>query len=57
MLRLKPGHAMAHLNLGVALVREHDLDNALRHFQEAARLDPTNQLAREYIEKLRPQGK
>jgi len=38
--RLKPGYAVAHYKLAWALKRAGRLDEALRHFREAAPLDP-----------------
>jgi Flp pilus assembly protein TadD len=49
---------LAHLNLGVALIQLGDLDGAIQQFEEAQRIEPTNQLALMYLEKAhqaRPQ--
>jgi len=44
---------MAHLNLGVALVKQGDLENAARQFEETLRLQPQNPLAADYLQQLR----
>jgi tetratricopeptide (TPR) repeat protein len=49
----KPDYALAHLNLGVSLIRLGDSEGALREFEETQRLDPQNQMAREYINRVR----
>jgi len=41
-LRLKPDYAVAHNNLGNALVSRGSSGDALQHFREAVRLDPSN---------------
>jgi len=52
VLRLKPNVAMAHLNLGVALVNQGFLDDAIPHFEEVMRLDRSNKLAPDYLAKV-----
>ena len=39
-MRLDPGNADAHFNLGQALVKEGRIDAAMERFREAVRLDP-----------------
>ena len=39
-IRLRPGNASAHNNLGNALARKGQMDEAIRQFQEALRLQP-----------------
>jgi Tfp pilus assembly protein PilF len=49
---------MAHLNLGVALFKEGNLEEARRQVEEVLRLDPNNQQAAGILQKLsasRPQ--
>ncbi len=41
-LALRPDYALAHGNLGRVLLAQNQLDEALRHLQEAVRLDPAN---------------
>ncbi len=41
-IRLDPKLAIAHNNLGMALVRKGDVDGALAAFREAIRLDPNS---------------
>jgi tetratricopeptide (TPR) repeat protein len=41
-LRLSPGYADAHYNLGLVLYRQGDLPNAQAHFTEALRIDPNS---------------
>ena len=55
MLRLKPDHPWAHLNLGVALFKQGRREEAMRQFEEALRLDPQLLKAREYLEQLNSQ--
>ena len=49
VIRLQPGYAPAHLNLGVALMKDNQTDAASRQFQETLRLDPDNRLAAQYL--------
>jgi Flp pilus assembly protein TadD len=39
-IRLKPDHADAHYNLGVALGKKGQIDEAIRQYQETLRLKP-----------------
>jgi predicted Zn-dependent protease len=48
-VRLQPGYAPAHLNLGVAFMKQNQWAAAMREFQETLRLDPANQLAAQYL--------
>ena len=41
-IRLDPNSAVAHANLGSALVNQGELEQALVEFREATRLEPTN---------------
>ncbi len=47
--RYRPDFAPAHLNLGLMLVKLHRLDQALAEFGITLQIDPTNQVAQEYI--------
>ncbi len=49
VLRWRPNHVLAHINLGVALVKQGYLDEAQGHFKEALRLDPQNERARQLL--------
>jgi tetratricopeptide (TPR) repeat protein len=53
VIKDKPDYALAHLNLGVALIRSGDVEGALREFEETQRLEPNNQLALDYINRVR----
>jgi Flp pilus assembly protein TadD len=44
-LRLNPGYALAHNNLGYALGQKGQLDEAIRQYQKAISLDPGCALA------------
>jgi tetratricopeptide (TPR) repeat protein len=39
-LRIKPGDAVAHHGLGIALARQGKYDEAIAHFSEASRINP-----------------
>jgi tetratricopeptide (TPR) repeat protein len=39
-LRIRPDYALAHANLGAALLRQGNLAEAIEHFREALRIDP-----------------
>jgi tetratricopeptide (TPR) repeat protein len=52
VIKEKPDYALAHFNLGVALVQMGDSAGALLQFEETLRLDPENQTVAGYIEKL-----
>jgi Flp pilus assembly protein TadD len=43
---------MAHFNLGVALVKEGQLEEARRHFEEVLRLDPRNEQAKSFLQQF-----
>jgi len=49
---LQPGNPRAHFNLGVLLAREGRLDEALRELKETLQLDPGNQQAQEYFNRI-----
>ena len=53
VIKHKPEYALAHLNLGVALIKLGDVQGALREFEETQRLDPQNQMAHDYINRVR----
>ena len=52
VLRLRSDHAMAHLNLGVALFKSGRRDEARQQFSETLRFDPRNPLAADYLRQL-----
>lgn len=52
VVQLKPDHVLAHLNLGVGLARQTQFQDAARAFRQALQLDPSNQVAKEYLSKL-----
>jgi tetratricopeptide (TPR) repeat protein len=56
VIQEKPAYAMAHFNLGVALWQEGNRKNALAQFEECSRLDPSNKVARAYVDKIRAMG-
>jgi tetratricopeptide (TPR) repeat protein len=51
-LRLNPGYANAHLNLGKALGNAGRADEAIAQLSEAVRLDPNLTEAREALKEL-----
>jgi len=54
-LKVKPDYAAAHSNLALCLVRLNRYDEAVREYEEALRLDPTNTDARNgltYVQNL-----
>jgi len=51
--RMRPDYAPAHLNLGVALEKLGQTQDALTQFEETLRLEPGNKLAAQYLEALR----
>jgi len=52
VINLKPNFAMAHLNLGVAMVKQGQLETAAEQFAETLRLDPGNKLAQDALAKI-----
>jgi Flp pilus assembly protein TadD len=60
--RLKPDYVLAHSNLGLALFRKGQVDEAIREFQEAIHLKPDfaeahDKLARALAMKNAPAGR
>lgn len=53
VLRINPRHAVSHANLGVMLVRQNKLADAVICFENALRLDPNYRQAREYLDQVR----
>jgi len=51
-VRLNPRHAVARVNLGVMLVRQNRLDEAIQLFESALVLEPTNAAARSYLDQV-----
>jgi tetratricopeptide (TPR) repeat protein len=51
--RLMPGMIEPRLDLGIALAQQGQLAEALKEFEAAAERDPTNAVARHYLEALR----
>ena len=56
-LRLRPDFPMARLDLGIALFQDGDLEGARRELEEAVRLEPGNEKARDYLAKLPAGGR
>ena len=52
-VRLNPQHAVAHVNLGVMLVRQNRTDEAIQQFEIALSVEPTNAAARDYLRQVR----
>jgi tetratricopeptide (TPR) repeat protein len=50
-LRIRPNHADAHLNWGVALARQGELSAAIEHFRSALEIKPGHPEAREYLQR------
>lgn len=51
-LRMNPGKSQAHGYLGYLYGNRGDLDSAERHFRQALKLDPSDQLSREGLQNL-----
>jgi Flp pilus assembly protein TadD len=49
VIRLQPGYAEGHLNLGIALARHGRFADAVAEFNEALRLEPQNRKAQEFL--------
>ena len=49
----RPDFAGSHLNLGIMLMKQQRLDAALTQFQITLQLDPSNQLAGQYLAEIR----
>ena len=52
-LRLDPVQPVAWTSLGIAVFRQGRLDEAIAHFSEALRLDPTQDKVRQDLQNLR----
>ena len=52
-LRIAPGDAAAHRNLGVVLAKEGRYPEAIAHLEAALRADPSNEGARLNLERAR----
>jgi tetratricopeptide (TPR) repeat protein len=52
-LQSTPGNAEMHNNLGVLLLRKGEVDEAIRHFAEAVRIDPNDRTAQENLDRAR----
>ena len=52
-IRLQPKYAMAHFNLAVSLFSQGQREEAIRQFEETIKLDPNNQLAMQYLQKIK----
>lgn len=50
----RPDFAPAHLNLGILLAKQEKTEQALTEFRDTLQLDPTNPVAQQYLETLRP---
>ena len=50
LLRLRPDHVPARVNLGLALAKQQRFDEAEMHFREVVRLDPANQRAHQSLD-------
>jgi tetratricopeptide (TPR) repeat protein len=53
VLRINPRHAVSYANLGVMRVRQNQLEEAIRCFEAALRLDPNYLEARNYLDQVR----
>jgi tetratricopeptide (TPR) repeat protein len=45
-IRIEPGYAMAHNNLGNVLLVWNDFDGAIKCFEDALRIDPSNAIVK-----------
>jgi tetratricopeptide (TPR) repeat protein len=52
VIQARPAMALAHLDRGVMLVRLGQMDGAQQEFRETLRLEPDNQQARKYLERV-----
>ena len=57
VIKLNPNHSYAHYNLGIVLLQQGNLKEAIYHFKETLRVTPNLNKALDYIEfaKLRLQ--
>jgi tetratricopeptide (TPR) repeat protein len=53
VLKINPGHAVSRVNLGVMLVRQNHLEEAIQQFEAALQLDPNYKEAQEYLAQVR----
>jgi Flp pilus assembly protein TadD len=51
VVRLQPGHAEAHFNLGVAFARQKRFDEAAREFRQTLSLQPGHPSAGEMLQR------
>ena len=49
VLKLNPRHTTSHINLGVMFARQNRLGDAIARFEDALKLEPTNQTAYRYL--------
>jgi tetratricopeptide (TPR) repeat protein len=51
-LKINPADANLHKNLGVALKKQGDLDDAMHHFSKALDINPADEMARRNLEEI-----
>ena len=51
-LRLKPGYALAHKNLGIVLAQKGDMEEALEHLERALQLNPNDGELRQILQQV-----
>ena len=51
-VRLNPRHAVARVNLGVMLVRQNRMDEAIQQFEAALAIEPGNAAAKDYLRQV-----
>ena len=56
VVRLRPDFEPAHLNLGVAFLKEGRAADAAREFESALRLQPNDKMAEAYLLKARAEA-
>jgi tetratricopeptide (TPR) repeat protein len=52
-LKLRPEHSQTHLILGIIQMQIDRPAEAIRHFEEALRIDPLSQQAKQHLEQLK----